>query len=223
MEKNTTFKGIINGEEFNNVEAYNEKLNELIKKGVDINASSSTSIKGGNCDCKNENDCNCGGNCKCNNECEVETQEVKPNLLPGFSNPDRHYIGELIKGGDEDVIETNINDLEHYCDIELCKINKHINKMTLQELEEYSKDVTKVRTLIKSDADDMEKEFEALRQKSVIVAASQDIADIYNDLYKNINDKINAKINSLKNPSNNQQVKYNNDFISFLQSILDEC
>ena len=46
MEKITVFRGVINGQEFNNVKDYNARMTELLNAGVeDINASSSTSVK----------------------------------------------------------------------------------------------------------------------------------------------------------------------------------
>lgn len=46
MAKKTVFTGVINGEKFDNVQAYNARMNELIAAGIeDICASSSTEIK----------------------------------------------------------------------------------------------------------------------------------------------------------------------------------
>lgn len=39
------FKGIINGEEFDSVEAYNAKVDELVKSGKDFSASTETTLK----------------------------------------------------------------------------------------------------------------------------------------------------------------------------------
>ena len=46
MAKRTVFTGVINGEMFDNVQAYNARMNELVAAGIeDICASSSTEIK----------------------------------------------------------------------------------------------------------------------------------------------------------------------------------
>ena len=46
MAKKTVFTGVINGEMFNNVQAYNARMNELVAAGIeDICAASSTEIK----------------------------------------------------------------------------------------------------------------------------------------------------------------------------------
>lgn len=46
MRKTTVFEGVINGEKFDNVAAYNNRMNQLLETGVtDIDAKSSTSIK----------------------------------------------------------------------------------------------------------------------------------------------------------------------------------
>ena len=46
MAKKTVFTGVINGEMFDNVQAYNARMNELVAAGIeDICASSSTEIK----------------------------------------------------------------------------------------------------------------------------------------------------------------------------------
>lgn len=43
--KQTVFKGVVNGVEYDSVEKYNEAVNDALKKGLDIKASSSTEIK----------------------------------------------------------------------------------------------------------------------------------------------------------------------------------
>ena len=45
MAKKTVFTGVINGEKFDNVADYNARINELISKGVEISAASSTEIR----------------------------------------------------------------------------------------------------------------------------------------------------------------------------------
>ena len=46
MAKKTVFTGVINGEKFDNVAAYNARMNELLSQGVEnISAASSTEIR----------------------------------------------------------------------------------------------------------------------------------------------------------------------------------
>ena len=55
--KKITFEGTINGETFDNVQDYNNRMQELISAGVtDIDASSKTSVKGELCNEENDND-----------------------------------------------------------------------------------------------------------------------------------------------------------------------
>lgn len=42
--RKTIFKGTVNGETFDNVAAYNARLQELINSGVTVNASSDTKV-----------------------------------------------------------------------------------------------------------------------------------------------------------------------------------
>lgn len=82
--KKVVFSGTINGETFDNVHDYNEKMNELLGTGETISASSKTEIK---------------------EECEpAEKTQALTDLTPYFDRDD-HYLDRLVTGcGDTDAI-----------------------------------------------------------------------------------------------------------------------
>lgn len=85
--KKRVFTGIINGETFNNVKDYNEKMTELLKQGVNINASSSTTVE----DVEDN---------------KLWMSDVK-SLLPYFNTGDKYYLDSLISAEDNIKTETN--------------------------------------------------------------------------------------------------------------------
>lgn len=85
--KKRVFTGIINGETFNSVKEYNAKMTELLSQGVNINASSSTTVE------EVEND-------------KLWMNDVKA-LRPYFNTDDKYYLDSLISA--EDNIKTEAN------------------------------------------------------------------------------------------------------------------
>ena len=100
--RKVVFKGVINGEEFDNVKDYNDKINELIAKGGQINASSDTHIADEPEPVEQKFD---------------ELGERMSKLTPYFEDDsDEHYLDKLVTGDDEidkkrlEVVKTDLTD-----------------------------------------------------------------------------------------------------------------
>lgn len=114
MNKVTVFKGTINGNEFDTVEAYNAYMNELISNGItDIQACSSTSIK-----CVDDvatsgyvstcTDDKCLEKCNAvSTKASTELPEEDPDLsyMPYMEQDDPYYLDLLITGFEDENIE----------------------------------------------------------------------------------------------------------------------
>ena len=127
---NTIFEGTINGEKFNSVEAYNNKMLELINAGVSIDASSHTKSVDDTCKkCSGQTRCTCDNSCEnkksgheklieaiCNSdEGGIEEKELLEALYPYFVDEDPYYLDALV-GTDKEVNAEALKDVEYNLD-----------------------------------------------------------------------------------------------------------
>lgn len=127
---NTIFEGTINGEKFNSVEAYNNKMLELINAGVSIDASSHTKSVDNTCKkCSGQTRCTCDNSCEnkksgheklieaiCNaDDGGIEEKELLESLYPYFVDEDPYYLDALV-GTDKEVNAEALKDVEYNLD-----------------------------------------------------------------------------------------------------------
>lgn len=178
MAKKTVFKGVINGKEFDNVQAYNQEMQSLMATGADINASSQTSIEDDDkscCDCEN-----------CEN-CEKCQESI--DFLPYFSNPQEYYLDRLITE-DGTTNDKNIEELKMF----LTQTSKHIlnsvNKMDEHALENYKNDLKDVIKTLDSDKIDNKKSLDSLSKKISMLHYADEAINLLNDFYSTIYNRI---------------------------------
>lgn len=176
MAKKTVFKGVINGKEFDNVQAYNQEMQSLIATGADINASSQTSIE-------DADEC-CSGNCENCDKCQESI-----DFLPYFSNHQEYYLDRLITE-DGPTNDKNIEDLKML----LTRTGKHIlnsvNKMDEHALENYKNDLKDVIETLDSDKIDNKKSLDSLTKKINMLHYADETINLMNDFYSTIYNRI---------------------------------
>jgi predicted nucleic acid-binding protein len=96
--KKTVFVGMVNDQQFTNVEDYNACVKAMIDKGEPFQATTSTQVI-------EEPD-------ECNETCEAKPLKALPQYTPAYEDRnDGVYIDKVLDENDE-VFETNINNLE---------------------------------------------------------------------------------------------------------------
>ena len=204
MAKKKVFKGIINGQEFDNVQEYNTRMNELIASGEDIEATSQTSIQDVEdvCAKENENDC-----CK-----ETSTDEEFVNMLPGF-NPRtslNSFLDELVTDN-PDLDKENFIKVHKYHEDNLPKIIKKINKMDYHAAKGYLNDINVVLTEITNTDSDVKKSDNDIRER--IASLQEELEDIkrcypvikeYHDLYQELKCRV---VDRIKNTPNEEKLE----------------
>ena len=195
MAKKKVFKGIINGQEFDNVQEYNARMNELVASGEDIEASSQTSIQDVEDTCEDENDC-----CK-----ETNTNEEFVNMLPGF-NPRtalNSFLNELVTENPS-LDEENLIKVHNYHKDNLPKIIEKIGKMDYHAAKGYLNDINVVLTEITNADSDVKKSDNDIRTR--IAGLEEQLNDVsrcyrvieeYNDLYQELKCRVTSRINDL--------------------------
>lgn len=148
MKKITVFEGTINGEKFDNVKAYNDKMAELINSGAtDIQASSSTSIK------TVDDTCNTA---KCNDELNV-------SYHPYFEDTtDNHYLDELVTDN-EKTNENNMDKMIRILDASFNHIIDGLENCSLSDKKDYLLEIQSIISGIKQDKKANEKCAETLK------------------------------------------------------------
>lgn len=176
MVKKTVFKGVINGKEFDNVQAYNQEMQSLIATDADINATSQTSIE--------DDDKNCCGNCETCDKCQESI-----DFLPYFSNPQEYYLDRLVTE-DGATNDKNIEELKMF----LTRTGKHIlnsvNKMDEHALENYKNDLKDVIKTLDSDKIDNKKSLDSLSKKISMLHYADEAINLMNDFYSTIYNRI---------------------------------
>ena len=144
------FKGIINGEQFDNVADYNKKMMELITKGENVEASSSTNIVDTDVDSENNTEL---VNNEPNLKAEVE-KEPKVDM--------RYYIPFEIKDIDDLLDPTNMDDehesmlegLQDYIDDLFDEFSEKVEKIDTQELLDFAKRVKEIVGDLKTSSEE---------------------------------------------------------------------
>lgn len=179
MKKNI-FKGIINGQEFDNVKDYNTRMNELMSTGQDIQASTSTQIV----DVEDE----------CEEKCEVREEVVPtPDMIPVFGSTNYESVGAYL----DDVVTDNgeenekmLDNLERYLidnhnliTEKLIKMDVHARKNYKRELQEILAVIKKVHTSNEASLANIESKYEVLR-------AGADVLELLTTEYSNLINEI---------------------------------
>ena len=136
MRKVAVFEGIINGEMFDNVQAYNERMTELVNSHVEnIQASSRTSIK--------------------MVEDEVTPEDPELTFYPYFEQNDQKYLDNLITT-DDVVNENNLNEVRRLLDKNYLHITNQLYSpdVDLNTKEDYLQDVRNIISCLKHDLTD---------------------------------------------------------------------
>lgn len=181
MKKNI-FKGIINGQEFDNVKDYNTRMNELMSTGQAINASTSTQIV----DVEEE----------CEEKCEVREEVTPaPDMIPVFGGTNYESVGAYLDdvvtdNGEEnekmlDKLERYLIDNHNLISEKLIKMDRLARKNYARELQEILNVINKVQASNESSIANIESKYEVLR-------AGADVLELltteYGNLIKEIND-----------------------------------
>ena len=171
MKKNV-FKGFINGQEFDNVNDYNTRMNELMSTGQDIQASTTTQVVD-----IEEEDCN-------------ETDCI--DMLPGFSNPNSHYI--------DDNLNKDLRELEAlFNDVYYPHISNAVQNMDEHAAANYLANIKDILRAIKHDQNISLKHIQQLENNIQTLNNSLGIIQVYRDLYEALEEKVNSKLEDLKN------------------------
>lgn len=136
MEKVTVFEGIINGERFDSVQAYNARMCELIDAGcTDIQASSSTSIK--------------------TIESTFQPEDQDLTFYPYFEESDPKYLDILVTMDDNTNAEARA-EVNRLLDKNYLYITDHLYSadVDLQTKDNYLSDVRNIIAHLKHDLTD---------------------------------------------------------------------
>lgn len=191
--KETKFKGVVNGVEFDNVNDYNTAITKAIEEGVLKSASSSTEVV----------DCECTCNCDCDCGCECENCTC---MLPGFSGglTGTEYVDSYIDGSDK-TFEKNIENLKNELGGNLEKIIDKIQKMDKADLQGYALDIDGVMTSIQYDTETtndiikkLNAEMEKLREKLCVSDRAIKVLNVWRDNYKAIYDAVTDELSKYK-------------------------
>ena len=200
MAKKKVFKGVINGQEFDNVQEYNARMNELVASGEDIEASSQTSIQDVEDTCENENDC-----CKGTN-----TDEEFVNMLPGFNPPSvlGSFLNELVTEN-PNLDEENLIKIHNYHKDNLPKIIEKISKMDyhaakgyLNDIDHILMEITTTNDEVKKNDHDINERIASLQEKLDDVKRCYRVIEEYNDLYQELKCRVTSRINDLNTNKN---------------------
>lgn len=204
MAKKKVFKGIINGQEFDNVQAYNTRMNELIASGEDIEATSQTSIQDVEDVCTEENDCDKG---------TTDTTEEFVNMLPGF-NPRtslNSFLNELVTEN-PNLDEENFAKVCKYHDENYPKMIDKIEQMDYHAAKGYLNDINVVLTEITNTDSDVKKNDNDIREH--IASLEEQLKDVercyrvikeYRDLYQELKSRVVNRINHLNRNTSNEE------------------
>ena len=179
--KKSIFKGIINGQEFDNVNDYNARMNELMSTGQAINASTSTQVidtdeKGEVC-------------------VKREEADPTPDMIPVFGGTKYESVGAYL----DDVVTDNgeenekmLDNLERYLidnhnliSEKLVKMDGHARKNYGRELSEILNVINKVQASNEASIANIESKYEVLRAGADVLEL---LSTEYGNLIKEIDD-----------------------------------
>lgn len=182
--KKSIFKGIINGQEFDNVNDYNTRMNELMSTGQTIEASTSTQIV--------DVDDNAG----CEQKCEVSEETTPtPDMIPVFGGSNyasvSAYLDDVVTDdGDEN--EKMLDNLSHYLlenhnliTAKLIKMDAHARKHYQRELQEIFNVINRVHESNKASIANIESKYKVLRAGANVLEL---LSTEYGNLIKEIDD-----------------------------------
>ena len=178
--KKSIFKGIINGQEFDNVNDYNTRMNELMSTGRAINASTSTQVI--DTDEKGE-------------VCVKREEDPTPDMIPVFGGTKYESVGAYL----DDVVTDNgeenekmLDNLERYLidnhnliSEKLVKMDGHARKNYGRELSEILNVINKVQASNEASIANIESKYEVLRAGADVLEL---LSTEYGNLIKEIDD-----------------------------------
>lgn len=149
--RKTIFKGTVNGETFDNVAAYNARLQELINSGEVVNASSNTRIE----DVENTSDINATNKSNyvtsvTNYDCTYEDEDL--SFFPYHEECDPYYL-DLLVTNDEDVNIEALKEARNVLDKCYNFITEYLDDLntSFEEKKDYLKEIQTIIKDIKRD------------------------------------------------------------------------
>ena len=206
MAQKKVFKGVINGQHFDNVTDYNNEMNRLIGIGVDVDASSQTTIE--NFDEVQNLDEN--PDCGCNDyEGHPTCYTPQPiiRMLHGFDTTD-HYLDVNVSNNEENnkkLYNSLVDELDETYDLIIDKMNN----MDISALSNYRDDVRNIINRINNDHKKTQEVVSTYNDKIFVLESCKPVIDAYNAFYTDILDRIDEAISdkrTLKNPESNHKL-----------------
>lgn len=195
MAKKKVFKGVINGQEFDNVQEYNTRMSELIASGEDIEASSQTSIQDVEDVCSGEPYCD-----KC-----ADTVEEFVNMLPGFNprSTQGSFLNELVTDN-PNLDEENFAKVRKYHSENYPKMVDKINHMDYHTAKGYLNDInvvlmeiTDVDSDVKKSDNDIRARIASLEELLKDAERSHSVIEEYRNLYEELKSHVLSRIGDL--------------------------
>lgn len=224
--KRTIFEGTVNGEKFDNVQAYNARVKELMESGQFESASSSTRIEeyehsGYVRPVEDDSHCDCGCDC---DECTCTCTEQLPwededlSFYPYLDKDDPLYLDLLVT----DHRETNREALAEVSRVfEKCKryiidaledpdTDIESKKNYLEDIKEIvenlaadKKDTLEAIKKVEKKAEDLKKEYEeklqAIDRDRFVLEESRPVIDAFLDFYRGVESDIILNIKDTAN------------------------
>lgn len=205
MKKNI-FKGVINGQEFDNVKDYNARMNELMSTNQVINASTSTQVVDFDDNNKNE-------------VCEKFTPT--PDMIPVFGGKTYESVGAYL----DDVVTDNsdenekmLDNLERYLidnhnliSEKLIEMDHHARKNYRRELQEILRVINEVHTSNEASLANIESKYEVLNTgANVLELLTTEYSNLINeidDLNKRTFAHETGNSDAIRNMPDNEKVK----------------
>jgi hypothetical protein len=179
MENKTIFVGVVNGETFDNVAAYNERVKELIEAGVAINASSETKISGkvDSTDSIDSTDSNY------TTTTTLDPLDEDLSLYPYMCEDDPFYLNLLVTN-DPVTNQEAYNEAQKV--LEKCYKYTHdvMEDCCNCERKEYLNDLTNIISDIKSDISDN------TRARDIVLAKRVKLTDEFDVALKELDDEL---------------------------------
>jgi len=190
--RKVVFKGVINGETFDNVLDYNKKMTELIEAGKSVSASSSTTIVDGEDLAKVEDTKEINEKCEnVKNKDEKEAgPEYKPeDFFPYFHEKDDYYLDELVDKDDKE--NQNIHDCVENTLCELFDVFTDVSdKFDVDELISILTRAKDIKKAIAADRQKNEKLIRDLSGKLDIAVKAGNIIDLMESYYEAVYDHV---------------------------------
>lgn len=213
MTKKTIFVGKINGETFDNVAAYNARLQELINSGVAVEASSETKVAA---EPSNKNNVSC--------TCDVKNLPYNEydsdlTIYPYMCEDDPFYLDLLVT---DDPVTNQEAYVEAQNVLKKCYdyTNEVVNDWCPCDMKSYVEDIDEIISNIDDDIRDtmnaLDKvaakrkkleesyhmELEKLNKELDILHAADRVSDMFKNYYSDVRTNVMHKINSYKGTCN---------------------